>query len=44
MLVVQLVLTILASYLRPDFVTLTSVVLTIYFLENSDNLRRHTFR
>ena len=44
MLMVQLVLTMLASYERPDFLTLTAVVLTIYCLENSDSMRRKFFR
>jgi hypothetical protein len=44
MLLVQLVLTMLASYERPDFLTLTSVVLTIYCIENSDSMRRKFFR
>ena len=34
----------LASYERPDFLTLTAVVMTIYCLENSDMMRRKFFR
>jgi hypothetical protein len=41
---IQLVLTMLASYERPDFLTLTAVILTIYCLENSDTMRRKFFR
>ena len=44
MLFVQLVLSGLASYERPDFVTSTACALTIYLLENTENLRRRAFR
>jgi hypothetical protein len=34
----------LASYARPDFLTLTAVCITFYMIENTENLRRSTFR
>lgn len=40
----QLILTILASQARADFLTLTVVCITFYMLENTENLRRLTFR
>jgi len=44
MLLVQLTLTMLASQARADFITLTIVCITFYMLENTENLRRSTFR
>lgn len=43
-LILQLIITMLASFSRPDFLTLTAVCITFYMIENTDNLRRSTFR
>ncbi len=44
MLVIQLVLTILASFARSDFFTLTCVSIAILFVTDTGNLKYSTFR
>ena len=43
-LILQFIVTMLASQARPDFLTLTAVCITFYMIENTENLRRSTFR
>lgn len=44
MLGVQLIISMLVSFFRPDFVTLTAVALGLYFLDKPENCRRIYFR
>lgn len=44
LLYIQLCLSFLADFNRPDQVTLTVCVITIYFVHNNDKLQRSTFR
>jgi hypothetical protein len=44
MLGVQLIISILVSFFRPDFVTLTAVALGLYFLDKPENCKRVYFR
>ena len=43
-MILQLIVTMLASSARSDFLTLTAVCITFYMIENTENLRRSTFR
>lgn len=44
MLLVQLVLTMFASFLKADFVSLTCVTIGILYIHDASNLERKTFR
>lgn len=43
-MILQLIATMLASQARADFLTLTAVCITFLMIENTENLRRSTFR
>lgn len=43
-LMIQLVLTILSQYMRPDFLNLTICALGLFMVTNPQNVDRKTFR